>query len=72
MAYIPDWCRYEMTPGQMARMIAQIKADKQYIYCNYANVLDTVTCENIPCGSTATSPNCGEYTCISTGNTLDA
>ena len=32
MAYIPDWCSYELTPGQMARMIAQIKQEKDYIY----------------------------------------
>jgi hypothetical protein len=36
MAYIPDFCSYELTPGQMTRMIAQVKAGKQYIYCNYA------------------------------------
>ena len=51
---------YELTPGQMARMISQVKQEKDYIYCNYANVLDTVKCgSNPPCGSTATSPNCG-------------
>jgi len=42
----------------MTRMIALVKANKQYIYCNYADVLDTNTCANIPCASTATSPNC--------------
>jgi hypothetical protein len=36
MAYIPDFCSNELTPGQMTRMIAQVKANKQYIYCNYA------------------------------------
>ncbi|KAL7437580.1 hypothetical protein ACHAXH_004618 [Discostella pseudostelligera] len=59
MAYIPDFCSYEMTPGQMARMIAQVKQEKDYIYCNYANVLDVAKCgTNPPCASTATSPNC--------------
>ena len=48
-----------MTPGQMARMIAQVKQEKDYIYCNYANVLDVAKCgTNPPCASTATSPNC--------------
>lgn len=61
MAYIPDICRYEATPGQMARMIAQIKQEKDYIYCNYANVLDVAKCgTNPPCASTATSPNCNQ------------
>ena len=56
---IPDICRYETTPGQMTRMIAQIKQEKDYIYCNYANVLDVAKCgANPPCASTATSPNC--------------
>lgn len=36
MNYLPDWCLYELTPGQMTRMIAQVKALKSYIYCNYA------------------------------------
>ena len=36
MSYVPDWCSNEFTPGQMARMIAQVKAEKDYIYCNYA------------------------------------
>jgi len=58
MAYIPDFCSYELTPGQMARMIAQVKAGKIYIYCNYADVLDSSTCAQVPCSSTATSPNC--------------
>ena len=40
-------------------MIAQIKQEKDYIYCNYANVLDVGKCgTNPPCASTATSPNC--------------
>lgn len=39
MAYIPDFCSNELTPGQMTRMIAQVKAKKQYIYCNYAGEL---------------------------------
>eukprot|EP00978_Attheya_sp_CCMP212_P014013 scaffold35454_cov51-Attheya_sp.AAC.3 len=58
MAYIPDWCSYELTPGQMFRMMAQIKAEKDYIYCNYADVFDSEKCSNVPCASTATSPNC--------------
>mmetsp|Transcript_36922 Transcript_36922/g.77420 ORF Transcript_36922/g.77420 Transcript_36922/m.77420 type:complete len:108 (+) Transcript_36922:2-325(+) len=59
MAYIPDWCSYELTPGQMASMMAQVKQEKDYIYCNYADVLDPVKCgNNPPCASTATSPNC--------------
>lgn len=49
----------ELTPGQMARMIAQVKAEKDYIYCNYADVEDPEKCANVPCASTATSPNCG-------------
>ena len=36
MAYVPDFCTHELTPGQMVRMIAQVKATKQYLYCNYA------------------------------------
>lgn len=36
MNYMPDWCLYELTPGQMIRMVAQVKARKRYIYCNYA------------------------------------
>ena len=40
-------------------MIAQVKEEKDYIYCNYANVLDTAKCgTNPPCASTATGPNC--------------
>lgn len=60
MAYIPDYCSYELTPGQMARMIAQVKSEKDYIYCNYASVSDETKCGAVPCASTATSPNCGE------------
>jgi hypothetical protein len=40
MAYIPDFCSYELTPGQMTRMIAQVKSGKLYIYCNYAGELN--------------------------------
>ncbi|KAL9185844.1 hypothetical protein ACHAXT_003621 [Thalassiosira profunda] len=47
----------ETTPGQMARMEAQVKAEKDYIYCNYADMEDP-TCSNVPCAPTATSPNC--------------
>ncbi len=40
-------------------MIAQVKQEKDYIYCNYANVIDVAKCgTNPPCASTATSPNC--------------
>lgn len=49
----------ELTPGQMARMIVQVKEEKDYIYCNYANVLDETKskCGTSPtCGSTTTSP----------------
>jgi hypothetical protein len=63
MAYIPDFCSYELTPGQMARMIAQVKAEKDYIYCNYASVLDAAKCAGVVCASTATSPNCAAQTC---------
>lgn len=58
MSYIPDFCSHEFTPGQGARMMSQIKQYKPYIYCNYANVLDTATCADVPCAATATSPNC--------------
>ena len=54
----PNYCEYAHTPGQMARMIAQVKQEKDYIYCNYANIRDNVKCASIPCASTATSPNC--------------
>jgi hypothetical protein len=40
MAYISDFCLYEFTPGQMARMMAQVCTFKDYIYCNYADVED--------------------------------
>lgn len=58
MAYIPDWCKYELTPGQAARMMAATKPEKTWIYCNYASVLDPAVCAAIPCGPLATSPNC--------------
>jgi hypothetical protein len=35
---MPDWCLYELTPGQMMRMVAQVKARKSYMYCNYAGM----------------------------------
>jgi hypothetical protein len=57
MSYVPDYCGFEFTSGQMLRMMAQAKT-KTYIYCNYADILDTTTCSNIPCGPDATSPNC--------------
>jgi hypothetical protein len=56
---VPDWCMYEFTPGQMARMMAEIYAEKDILYCNYADIMDKEKCADIPCGSTATSPNCG-------------
>lgn len=46
MAYIPDWCAYEFTPGQMARMIAQVKAEKDiskflcYLSCPYIYIVN--------------------------------
>lgn len=58
MAYIPDYCSYELTLGQVIRMQSQIKAAKDYIYCNYASVSDLTKCANVPCGPDATSPNC--------------
>ena len=58
MSYVPDFCQHEFTVGQMMRMMSQIRQYKRYIYCNYANVLDTGLCNNIPCASTASSPNC--------------
>jgi Pregnancy-associated plasma protein-A len=59
MAYSPDYCIYELTPGQMVRMMAQIRSYKRYIYCNYANHIDNIlTCRKIPCASIATSPHC--------------
>lgn len=58
MSYIPDFCSYEFTPGQMAKMMTQTRKYKIYMYCNYANVRDTAVCASVPCASTATSPNC--------------
>lgn len=58
MAYSPDYCIFELTPGQMVRMMAQIRSYKDYIYCNYVNFVDSAKCTNVPCASTATSPNC--------------
>ena len=40
MSYIPDECSHEFTVGQMARMMAQIRLHKPYIYCNYASIID--------------------------------
>jgi hypothetical protein len=54
----PDYCVFDFTPGQMVRMIAEVKQEKDYIYCNYANIKDDTKCASIPCASTATSPNC--------------
>lgn len=42
----------------MARMIAQVKTYKTYIYCNYADVTDSSVCSGVPCASTATSDHC--------------
>ena len=58
MSYVPDFCQHEFTMGQMERMMSQIRQYKTYVYCNYANVLDVGKCNNIPCASTASSPNC--------------
>lgn len=59
MTYAPDICKQEFTVGQLVRMMSQIRAHKQYIYCNYANILDNATCTNdIPCSSVATNPRC--------------
>jgi Pregnancy-associated plasma protein-A len=58
MSYSPDFCSFEFTPGQMARMMAQTHKYKTYIYCNYSNIRDVVKCNNVPCFSNATSPNC--------------
>lgn len=58
MSYIPDFCAYEFTPGQMARMMSQIYSYKTYIYCNYASMTNPNKCQGIPCSSNATSPRC--------------
>jgi Metallo-peptidase family M12 len=58
MSYVPDFCIYEFTVGQMARMMSRIRQYKPYIYCNYGNRLDTATCQNVPCTSFATGVNC--------------
>lgn len=58
MSYAPDYCIYEFTMGQMARMMAQIRRYKPYIYCNYGTRVDAATCRNVPCSSFATGVNC--------------
>jgi Pregnancy-associated plasma protein-A len=58
MSYSPDFCTYELTPGQMARMMAQVRQYKPYLYCNFASNTDASICKNVPCSSGATSPNC--------------
>jgi Pregnancy-associated plasma protein-A len=58
MSYAPDFCTYELTPGQMARMMAQVRQYKPYLYCNFASNTDASICKNVPCFSGATSPNC--------------
>jgi Pregnancy-associated plasma protein-A len=58
MSYIPDECSHEFTIGQMARMMAQIRMYKSYIYCSYASIEDSQMCSSIPCGEASTSPNC--------------
>jgi Pregnancy-associated plasma protein-A len=58
MSYIPDFCSFEFSAGQLTRMMGQVREYKDYIYCNYASILDTGRCAGIPCASTATSPNC--------------
>jgi Pregnancy-associated plasma protein-A len=58
MSYAPDFCAHELTPGQMARMMAQVRQYKPYLYCNFASNTDASKCKNVPCFSGATSPNC--------------
>lgn len=58
MSYIPDECSEEFTVGQMARMIAQVRLHKSYVYCSYASIQDSQKCSTIPCGKSSTSPNC--------------
>ena len=58
MSYIPDFCKFEFTPGQMVKMSVETKAEKDLIYCNYANVEDPAKCSGISCGPDSTSPNC--------------
>jgi hypothetical protein len=55
---VPDWCAYEFTPGQLARMLAQTNSYKSFISCNYANRANSNKCSGVPCASTATSPYC--------------
>jgi hypothetical protein len=58
MAYIPDLCAHEFTPGQLARMLAQTFSFKTYIYCNYSTHANSEKCSGIPCATSATSPFC--------------
>lgn len=59
MSYSPDWCTTGFTPGQLVRVMAQTRSKKQYMYCNYADILDDDICTNaIPCSSLATNPRC--------------
>ena len=60
MSYIPipDFCKFEFTPGQMVKMSVDTKAEKDLIYCNYANVEDPAKCSSISCGHDSTSSNC--------------
>jgi hypothetical protein len=58
MTLAPDICIHELTPGQLVKMMAQVRVNQIYFYCNYATIVDTETCTNIPCASNATSPNC--------------
>jgi Pregnancy-associated plasma protein-A len=58
MSYAADYCKHELTIGQMIRMIALIRTYKKYLYCNYVNILDIDLCSNVPCASTSTSPHC--------------
>jgi hypothetical protein len=44
--------------GQMLKMIAQVCDFKDYIFCNYANILDDDKCGNVACVTTATNSNC--------------
>lgn len=67
MAYVPDFCSHEFTPGQVLRMMSEFKAEKDIMYCNYADVVDAAKCAGVPCGPDATSPNCVE-SCVTDGD----
>ena len=58
MSYAPDFCSYELTVGQMAKMMSRIRRFKTFLYCNFGTNVDTATCRNVPCCSFATGINC--------------